>query len=76
MNYSENGCMGLRVRLQTQNFPDTLRSTGRKFLKRILTYCTRCNEINIRHSDIKIHVSSENLLNTINILYTGSHIFL
>ena len=46
-------------------FPiDTLRLFEGKgmewvFWKLILTYCTKCNEINISHSDIQKHVSYE-----------------
>ena len=32
---------------------------GRKFLKRVLTYCTKCNETNVFHLDIQKPVSYE-----------------
>ena len=32
---------------------------GRKFLKCISTYCTKCNEINICHLDIQMHIPYE-----------------
>ena len=51
-------CMELRVRLQRHtNFSDTLRLAGRKILKLVSTYCTKYNEINIRHLCIQKHVS-------------------
>ena len=55
-------CMGLRVRVQRHaKVFDTLRRMERKFLKRISTYCTNCNEINVCHLDILKHVSYEKL---------------
>ena len=50
-----------------------LRLMGERFLKRILTYCTKYNEINICHSYIQKHVSYEKWLNNICILYIGSN---
>ena len=43
-----------------QNFSETLRPMGRKFFTRFLAdiYCSKYNEINIRHSDMQKHVSS------------------
>ena len=51
-------CMGLRVRLQrhTQVFR-YIKSYGGKFLKRISMYCTKCKEINMRHSEVQKHAS-------------------
>ena len=40
---------------------------GLKFLKHLLTYCPKYNEINLCHSDIQKHVSYEKWL------YTGAH---
>ena len=51
-------CIGLRIRLQRHiKVSDTLRLVERKLLKRISTYCTKCNEINMRHLDIRKHAS-------------------
>ena len=50
--------MGLRIHLQRRtNFSDALRSVERKFLKRMSIYCTKCNEINACHLEIKKLVS-------------------
>ena len=41
------------------NFSDTLRTMGENYLQRILTYlfCTKCNELNMCHSNVQKHVS-------------------
>ena len=48
--------MGLRA---TQKFSDTFRLMGRKVLKRISIYCTKCYEINTCHLGIQKHYSYE-----------------
>ena len=68
--------IGLMIRLQ--RFIKVFRyvtATGRKNLKRILTYlcCTKYSEINIRHLDVQNFASCRKGINSINILYTGSH---
>ena len=58
-------CMGLKVLYRgTQEFSETLRHMGRKFLKRIAINLppTKDNEINIFNADVQNHVP-----------YTGSH---
>ena len=52
----------LNIRLQRlTKVSDTLRSTGRKYLKRILKYLcyTKCNKIAMCHSNMQKHVYYE-----------------
>ena len=56
MNCKENSKYGAKGSTETHKFSDTFRLMGRKILKRISTYCTMCNEINMHYLDIQKHV--------------------
>ena len=50
--------MGLKVRLQRHTkVLRYIKAYAQKNLKRISTYCTKCNKINMCHLDIQKHVS-------------------
>ena len=66
----------LKVDVQrvTKNF-DTLRSVGGNFKKSILTClcCTKCNDINVSHSDIQKYTYYKNDIKRFNFSSIGSH---
>ena len=63
------------IRAHTKVFPYIM-SYGGKFLKRFSTYlyCTKCNEIDICHLDVKKSlIPMKNGINSLYILYAGSY---
>ena len=53
-----------------QKYSDPLRSKSENNLTSLC--CTKCNEINVRYSDVQRMFAIKNGINNIDILYTGS----